>query len=478
MSIKKNYGFNLLNSLLNIVFPIITFPYAARLLSPEGIGETQFIFSFAQYFSILAAFGLPIYGVKVIASAKTTPDKVSQITSSLILFSMITASIAFLLYLFISLSFLDFESNSKEFLIAGVLILFGFLNVDWFFAGRQEFKVIAIRSFIVKVLSLILLFTLVREETDTLAYIIFLVFLYIGNFILNFTLLINRTKLSFKHLAITEHLKPMSLIFSMAVATTIYTTLDVVLLGLLSEDEEVGLYTAAVKLTKVSLPILTSLGLVIIPRATQLLATGTTADQNQLFSKSFSFIVLIATPMTIGIFLLGTEAINLFSGSQFSDAVIDVQILSLLPILIGIGHFASFQILVPLNKNKAISISTFFGMALFLTMAFLLIPSNGSTGAAIATITTELIVTMLYLIFIPRSITTQFPWSKLLKAAIACLVFVPIIWTIQSILDSDALIMSLSIISCAFAYFTIQFFLFRETLVLEVFRFIKTRGNG
>lgn len=478
MSIKKNYGFNLLNSVLNIIFPIITFPYAARILSPDGIGEVQFIFSFAQYFSILAAFGLPIYGVKAIATTNGDKAKESKVASELILFSIITACIAFVIYCSFSIVSAGSDYKISTIVITGLLVLFGFLNVDWFFAGRQEFKVIALRSFIVKFIGLGILFTFVNEREDTFYYLIFLIFLYLGNYLLNFLFLIKRVTIKLKGLSFNQHLKPLLLIFSMALATTIYTTLDVVILGLLSNEREVGLYTSAIKLSKVSLPILTSLGIVVVPKATQYFASENITEQSRLLNKSFSFVTLLSIPMSFGIFLLSKETIWLFSGAEFLDAINDVRVLSCLPLFIGIGHFVSFQILLPMNKNGAISAATFIGMLLFLVLCFLLIPQNGSIGTAIATVATELIVTIAYLLYTPKQILRGFPWLKILKAFIVSCSFVPVVFFIRELTSTPAITFTLSVLCCTFIYFSFQHFIFKEPLVKEVCQFVKTRGNG
>ena len=65
---KKNYFYNLLLSVVNILFPILSFPYASHILGPVGIGKVQFVISFAQYFALLAAIGIPIYGIKETAT--------------------------------------------------------------------------------------------------------------------------------------------------------------------------------------------------------------------------------------------------------------------------------------------------------------------------------------------------------------------------------------------------------------------------
>jgi len=189
MSIKKNYGFNLFNALLNIAFPIISFPYAARILSPEGIGKTMFIFSFAQYFALIAAFGIPIYGVKVVAAAAQDKNALNRVSSELISLSGIITLAVLTIYLLIVSFIPRFQPDLTAYWVAGILVAFSVLNVDWFFGGIEKFKWIAFRSLAVKSLSLILLFVLVQEGEDTFGYLVFLLFLYVGNYLVNFFLL-------------------------------------------------------------------------------------------------------------------------------------------------------------------------------------------------------------------------------------------------------------------------------------------------
>jgi len=478
MSIKKNYGFNLLNSLLSIAFPIITFPYAARILSPEGIGKTQFIFSFAQYFAIIAAFGIPIYGIKAIAKVKDDEKKLSKTTSELLFLSMILVLSMTAIYLILVYSIPSFTSSIQHYLVAGFLILLSVFNVDWFFSGTEQFKIIVIRSTLVKIFGLSLLLLLVKNGGDTLGYLIFLVFIYAGNYLINFFVLIKKVKISFSNLSVKKHLKPLILLLSMVIATTIYTTLDTVVLGFLSNDTEVGYYTAAVKLSKVSIPVLTSMGIVIIPRVSKLIQQKNFTQELTLYTKSFSFLVLLAIPMVMGIFLLSEESILLFSGSKFINAAEDVKILALLPLFIGIGHFLAFQILIPYNKNTGIFYSTVMGMLVFGILCFWLVPKMGSTGTAIANTITELTVTIGYLVLIPKRIRTALPWKKILYAIFGSLLFIPIVLIIKSIFTVTLFIFLYSVLLCIISYFVIQYFLFKEVLIKEIIHSIKVRLYG
>ncbi len=67
MKTEKNIFYNVLLAVSQVLFPLITFPYLARTLGPEHIGLINFAESFAKYFVVLAALGIPIYGVREIA---------------------------------------------------------------------------------------------------------------------------------------------------------------------------------------------------------------------------------------------------------------------------------------------------------------------------------------------------------------------------------------------------------------------------
>ena len=75
-SIKTNIILNGLNTITGIVFPVVTFPYAARVLLPEGIGTINFLNSIILYIISLSTLGIPMYAVKEVA--KFRDNKVAR----------------------------------------------------------------------------------------------------------------------------------------------------------------------------------------------------------------------------------------------------------------------------------------------------------------------------------------------------------------------------------------------------------------
>ena len=79
-SIKTNYIFNLINTISSFIFPVITFPYASRIMLAEGIGLVNFYQSIIQYISLLTCLGIPMYAIREIAKVRDNPQECSKTT--------------------------------------------------------------------------------------------------------------------------------------------------------------------------------------------------------------------------------------------------------------------------------------------------------------------------------------------------------------------------------------------------------------
>ena len=69
-SVKSNIILNGINTVTSILFPVITFPYAARILLPEGIGIVNFLSAIVSYIVLITSVGIPLYAVKEIAKVR------------------------------------------------------------------------------------------------------------------------------------------------------------------------------------------------------------------------------------------------------------------------------------------------------------------------------------------------------------------------------------------------------------------------
>ncbi|MHB8206508.1 flippase [Mucilaginibacter sp.] len=474
-NIKKNYTYNIILTLTNILFPIITFPYVSRLIGPVGVGKIQFIVSLSQYFALFAGLGIPIYGTREIAKYKNDKEKLSKSFSELIAIYLIVSIGVSVVYLLIILNVSFFAADKNLYLLSLTLVLFGFSSIDWLYSGLEEFKIISLRSVFIKIISVVAVFIFIKTAADYKNFLYISIFSILGNNIINLLFVKKRVNFILKALDLKKHLKPLLYIFSTTVATSMYTVLDTVLLGFLSSTKAIGFYTAAVKLTKISLPFIISIGTVTIPAISKSFYDNNDSQLKSLLQKSFNFIVFFSVPISMGTFLMAKEFIIIFSGKGFLDAVVPMQILSFLPILIGLGFFYGFQVLVPASKDKELFKSVMIGMAAGLILNFLLVPKLNATGEALANVLTELIVTICYFAFVKRHNLIVIESRIFIQSIISSLFFIPVCIGIR-LLNFDILTeLIITIIVCGFVYGLVQLKIFKNSMSLQLIESIKQR---
>ena len=467
---KKNFLFNLLLSFSNILFPIISFPYVARILGPEGIGKVQFVFSYAQYFSLFAALGIPIYGIKEIAKHRDHPDKVRSVFLSLSAIFFLTSMVATILYLTSVWTLPFFKDGREMYLLAGLMVFLSFTYTDWYYAGREDFKIIAIRSIVVKVIALCLLYTLVKNTQDLYAYLVVLIFTIIGNQVYGFVSVFVKNKNPFAVIDMRSHIKPLLYIFGATAASSIYTIWDTILLGFLSNATAVGFYTASIKIAKLLLPFVTSVGAVAIPSLAHKFASNKIVEVKSTIYNSFYFLVFLTIPMTIGIYVLAPELMTIFSGAAFKASVLPMQILSLLPLLVGFGYLFAFQILIPAEKNKEVFIAMLAGLFISAIFNILLVPQYSEVGAAYATIATEVGVTIIYYYYTRKYFQFQYPWGFLVQSLVTALLFIPVVVAIRYFIVNIYVVAAASIVLCALIYGAVHLFVFKNVFLLKYLR--------
>ncbi len=470
----KNLFYTILLSVVNILFPIVSFPYAAHILGPVGIGKVQFIISFAQYFALFAALGIPIYGIKETAKNMDDPKKLAIVFTELTSIFFIASLVLSVIYAIVLFSFPFFSEERSLYIYAGLLILLNFSYTDWFYAGIEEFRGITLRSVLIKSISLILLYTAVKTESDYTYYLFITIFSILGNQLLSFIMVFQKTRPCFTDLNLKKHLKPLFYIFGATLAASIYTVLDTVLLGFLSNDRAVGLYTASVKLIKITIPIITSMGVILIPAISNNFAQNKLSEIRQLLDKSFNFTVFISVPVCFGLAILAPEFIFVFSGNKFMKGTTSMQILSFLPLLIGVGHFFCFQILMPFGRNKEIFFSMLAGVLTCLLLNFTLVPFFQEIGASIANVFTELVVTIFYFLYLRKHYTHNYKWKFVIQSFLSSLLFFPIIMLIRQASMSSLVTLSISVTACAVFYIASHLLVFKNDFLIN---FITTLRN-
>ena len=465
-SLKKNSFYSFFNAFTTLIFPLITFPYASRILHPEGIGQVNFAVHAEGFFALIAGLGISSYATREAARIRDNKFELSKFCKEIITINFASMFLAYIL-LGLSLFFIPkFEHYKVLILVRSVSIFFSTIGLEWLYNAEEDFKYITLRSLIFKFAGLAFLFIFVRSKNDTVEYTIFGILTSVASNICN--LIHSRKYIDYKQkttLEFKKHFKYIFIFFGMRFITSIYTTFDSLMIGFLSNDIQNGYYAAATKLNKLTLDLLTAATAVLLPRLSYYIHHDKKDEFDRLVGKSLSITVLLAIPMALGLILLAKPFVILFSGQDYIPAVSAMNIISPILLSIGIASITGTQVLPAIKKENITLISYISGATINVTLNFIFIPKLGATGAAIGTLFAETTVTIIQLIYL-RDYISRDLFINLIHSIIASIPMVAIIMVIKAYIENNILIIVLSIIFSVIIYALVLFILknkyFRE----------------
>lgn len=388
---------------LTYVVPLLVLPYLMETLGPEKYGYIGFSVAAIQYMMLIVDFGFNQSATKRIALAKDNQEELNKIFSATVYAKLFLLTICFAIV--VALSFVpQFKVYSSTLYVmfltvVGQAFLFVFL-----FQGLGQIKWISIINAIAKISILPFTFLIVKHEDDYLlaaliqsmvsvvAAVISLIMVYKKHWVkllpINTALIKNEIKESFP-------------LFISTAATSMYTALFAVILGYVSNPYEVGLYTSSDRLIRalcymLMVPVLQ----VFYPYISRLAVTNK-EDAIQLFNKLLIFSFASMSIFSILTFFGGPYAIS-FLREDFKDSGIILQIMSILPVAIGIGGVAGqFGLLAIGGQKEKIIFRNIYVIAAVVALISVTILSIylGAEGAAIAIVIVESMVCVLMCIY-------------------------------------------------------------------------------
>ena len=427
-SLKKNSFFYTIKTLLGIIFPIITFPYASRILLPDGIGKINFVNSIIDYFVLFAGLGIAAYSIR--ESAKVKNDKIlfSKFATEIIVINFFTTLISLGL-LAITLIFSEKLAAYRTLLILGSCkIIFETFGLEWLYKAQEEFGYIAKRTFVFQIISIIFLFLFVRSPADINFYMIFTVLSSSGANLCNIIYSRKFFKFSLKYdLAIKKHLKPIFILFASAVATSVFTILDTTMLGIMKGDTEVGYYAAATKISKMLVLTLSAVTGVLLPRLSYFVET----DEKKYFDllqKGANILQAVSIPVTAGLIVLAEPITYLFCGKNYEPSILCMQILAPTIFIILFNSFFSDLVFLSHKKDSYIMYPVLLGSVINFLLNLFLIPRYSILGAAVASIIAELSILFVKLILSFKILSsTGRLFTKLYQYMLATFIMVGIV---------------------------------------------------
>lgn len=425
MGLKKNVFYSGALTALSYLFPLITYPYISRVIGASGVGICSFTDSVVNYFVLFSSMGIGTLGVREIAKCNGNKEELSRVFSSLFLLSFCTMLIALAVYLVFGHFNSKMASEPRMLYIGALKIITTPFLIEWFYRGVENFKYITIRSFFVRLVYVVLVFVFIKKPEDYYLYFFFTTLTFVANSIFNF---LYRSKFCNLQLSLSsrirEYLSPYFIYGIYTLLTAMYTSFNVVYLGMVGSNEDVGYYSSATKLLGFSIAFFSAFTNVVMPRMSSLLSLNDKEKANRLINISFSLLYLIAMPMMAYLMYYAPQVVRIISGPGFEGAIIPFRIVMPLFLITGIEQILIVQLLMPLNKDKAVLFNSIMGAIVGIVFNIVLVSRFVAIGSAFVWLISEITVMLSAIYFIRKYIPSVIRVSRLLRHS---LVIVPLV---------------------------------------------------
>lgn len=415
-SLSINAALNLIRSCLSIIFPLLVYPYLFRTLGVSNIGEYSFAQSIVNYFLLIAALNFSSYAVREGALLRNDRERLDRFASEIFSINLASTLISYVLLGLLLLFFPKFSHYSILMLIISVSIVSSTIGVEWINTIFEDYVSITLRTIAIYSISLISVFVWVKGPEDLYKYAIIMALASLIVSCINYIYckkyinLIPTTVMNLK-----VHMQPILYFFANKLAINIYVNADITMLGFISGDFYVGIYTAAVKIYYVIKHMIAAVYTVALPRLSVYVGYKDSNLFRNLYSKIISIISLMLLPIGMGIIVLSNEILTIIAGNKYLDGVFTLQILSLALIGAIYGGLLTVCFNIPFKYEKLNFYATFYSAIINIVLNLIFVPMWKQNGAAVTTVISEYFVLLYVLYILKDEILKYIDYTYVLK---------------------------------------------------------------
>lgn len=382
----------MLYQILLIILPLITTPYVSRVLGADGVGIYNYTYSVVTAFTLVAVLGTNSFAIREVAYIQCDRVGCSRIFYEVFAIRCATTMIVLPFYI---LSIVISGKYTAVYIATVTYLVSVPFDITWFFQGLEDFKKTITISGILRIAGIALIFIFVKAPADVARYTFImggtcllgniLLWLYVPKYLVKF----NK-----KYFHPQKHLKAILIFFIPALSTYIYTSLDKIVLGILSTEAEVGYYSQSEKIIKLLITIIVSLSTVLMPRMANLIRNGRINEVKESLNNSYTYVLFISLPMMMGLAALADYFVPLFFGSEYEKSIVVMKILIPLVIIMGMSSMTGTTVMIAMGKQKQYNQIIVSASIINLLLNIILVKNYASIGVAVATIAAELFVTV------------------------------------------------------------------------------------
>lgn len=436
MSIRSNLCYSAILTFSTYLVPLIVFPYISRILGPTGIGTVETIDGIIDYSILFSMMGMTALGIREIASNKDDHAALQKTFNSLFGLHAITTGIALLLLCIVVLLLPDLQQRLPLIMVGSIKLVFNLFWIEWFYRGLEEFRYITIRSVLVRMAFLVLVFLLVKTQEDYGVYYCLFVGIVVANALCNWTYKRKWVHFHVKDIHLSEYAIPFFALGIFAMLSAIYTKLSLPVLSLMCGEEEAGYYAIGSRIHQVVIALISSLVSVLIPRMSVYIKEKDTQKFISLYNTAFLLVFFLGIPIIIYMEFFAKDIVILFAGSHFANAVTAMRIMVLVTLVVGLEQIIIMQLLIPLHQEKCVVRCALYGVCTWLCLCMILIPRFASTGTALTWLLSETVVLGCAIRALKQKYHFPLPWSNLLRHIVYDIPYIVIGWTIHTCVAS------------------------------------------
>ncbi|MCM1087058.1 MAG: flippase [Muribaculaceae bacterium] len=455
-SIKVNAILNSIQTVLKFIFPLIIFPYVSRILGTEQLGRYNFSNSVISYFILIADAGVKTYAVREGAKIRNNKKEITKFSNEVFSINLYTTLFSYLCLILVLFFSVKVRSYGEIIIVLSFQIILITLGRSWLFNIYEDFFYITIRNICFQIISMILLFCIVKNSNDVFKYAIIVTVAAVGNEVLNMFISRKYSRIHFAFSINKEHIKPLIYLFSTTLSITIYQSSDIIMLGFIGTDYNVGIYSVSVKIYNILKQLVAAILFVTIPRFSYYLGKKLYDEYQNLFTKVFNFLTLVLLPASVGLIMVSQEVILLFAGQAYRESVLSLILLSIAMILNLYSYMLGYCVILPNGEEKYFFWITLFGAIVNISLNIIMMPVYLQNAAAFSTIVAEASTLLLGISKAKKLIRFKGVFGNLICTMAGCIWIIIVGVVVHLIFDNVYYSLSIIILLSILGYFMIQ----------------------
>ena len=406
--IASNYISLSILQIANYLLPLIVLPYLVRVLGTEKFGLIIFAQALATFLTVFTDFGFNISGTREISLNKKDKKKISGVFWSIMTIKFFLTIIALIILVLIVRNFNRFEVEEDVYFLSFGIVIGQAIFPQWFFQGIEKMKIVTLVNIFAKVIFTVLVFVLVKEETEYLYVPLFNSLGYIIAGIAGLFISLRYVQFQKPNFNLIKKLFTESTsLFVSNLATMLYTYGNVFILGIFTGNTMVGIYSSMEKLILAIKNIYTPFYQAIYPWLSK--------QSNQIkittIAKIKPVIAIVGGFATIFILLFGKKILDIiYDDTLISSYVYIFKILAIISLFSGISMMYNTLFFPSIKKYKTRMYILISAGIYNLILSFILVPLYGISGTAITVVSTELLLLFLGSFYYKKYIKE---WRKL-----------------------------------------------------------------